>query len=438
MTTRRTIDEKKQEFNVKWQGKIDDKFIDYNLPIKSNQKFICLKNDIDHNYSSYFDEDEKYVIFTSTLYRMFNNSNCCPICIKQSQHKPPTNKISQVEIDEKIKLHENNIQQINGKQTILISPYINMQSDHIFECSCGKQFNRAMTDALRQDRMLLCLNCSKKAYKHDEIQERKKIFNEKWINIIDDSLIDYSKSTKEVQSFICLKQDINHKYSELYNEDKEHVIFNSTIDQVLRNENHSCPICITEWRQQEAYNKLSEEEINTRIKQHLNNKCNEFGQQTQLISKYAGMSEVHDFQCICGNLFQRRMTDILRNDRSFYCLDCSYTGASRIALEWLSSLNNPNLISIKSGREYTIPGTRYRVDGFDPLTKTIYEFHGCEFHGHCTTNKNCPLTKNKGSFSYYGDLYVDLYDKTQTRKDELIRLGYKYIEIWECEYKSMK
>lgn len=435
MPGKRTERDKKQEFINKWSGLLDDKFIDYSLPIRTPQQFICLKNDLDHRISEYFDEDEKLVKFTSTLERTFSSVNCCPICIKQYSHQPPTNKISQEEIEQKI---VNHLKNNHENKTILITPYTNMQANHTFRCGCGQTFVRAMTDAFRPDRWLLCLNCSKMMYKQEEIKERKELFYKKWNGIVDDALINYCKSTKDIQQFICLSQDINHRCSELYNEEKEYVIFESTIEQVLNNENNCCPICIDGWRHREAYNKLTHEEVCERIETHSNNKSNESGKKTILISKYTCMSNLHEFQCSCGNKFERRMTDILKNDRSFLCIECSYTGASRIALEWLDSLNIPHLITIRSGKEFVIPKTRYKVDGFDPITKTIYEFHGCEFHGHCTVNPNCPLTKNKGPFSYYGDTFIDLYDRTQSRKEEIQNLGYRCVEIWECEYRALK
>ena len=42
---------------------------------------------------------------------------------------------------------------------------------------------------------------------------------------------------------------------------------------------------------------------------------------------------------------------------------------------------------------------KVRVDGYDPITKTVYEFHGCEFHGcrKCKPNNRCNCNKRKKS-----------------------------------------
>lgn len=32
--------------------------------------------------------------------------------------------------------------------------------------------------------------------------------------------------------------------------------------------------------------------------------------------------------------------------------------------------------------EFKIPNTKYKADGYDPKTETVYEFHGTIFHSH--------------------------------------------------------
>ena len=62
--------------------------------------------------------------------------------------------------------------------------------------------------------------------------------------------------------------------------------------------------------------------------------------------------------------------------------------------------------------------------------KTIYEFNGCMWHG-------CLKCK---SFSTYNTIkkstYGYLNKQTQNRADYIkeAMLGYKFIEIWECEF----
>ncbi len=77
-------------------------------------------------------------------------------------------------------------------------------------------------------------------------------------------------------------------------------------------------------------------------------------------------------------------------------------------------------------RQYRIG--RYLVDGYDPITNTVYEFSGDYWHGNPSVfnpndmNKRCKLT------------YGELYKKTIKKFDDLIKLGYKVKYIWENDY----
>ena len=77
---------------------------------------------------------------------------------------------------------------------------------------------------------------------------------------------------------------------------------------------------------------------------------------------------------------------------------------SNKSIEWLEYLNvahNKNIVhklNSKSGDEVKIG--RYRVDGYDAGSKTVYEFNGCFFHGHpvCISNMSSINPVSKVSF----------------------------------------
>ena len=72
----------------------------------------------------------------------------------------------------------------------------------------------------------------------------------------------------------------------------------------------------------------------------------------------------------------------------------------------------------------------YFVDGYDPLTCTVYEFHGCLYHG-------CPRCyPNRGAKHYAApDRSVEqLYLATLAKRMALLQAGYSVIELWECEW----
>ena len=112
-----------------------------------------------------------------------------------------------------------------------------------------------------------------------------------------------------------------------------------------------------------------------------------------------------------------------------YCID-QY---SDISIKWLEYLNQTLNLQIQHALnkgEYQVPNTKFKADGFDPLTNTIYEFHGCLFHGcrRCFQDRSYkhPLTKQSSE---------ELYVLTQKKQTFIKSKGYKYVCMWECDFK---
>ena len=72
----------------------------------------------------------------------------------------------------------------------------------------------------------------------------------------------------------------------------------------------------------------------------------------------------------------------------------------------------------------------YFVDGFDPLTGTVYEFHGCLYHG-CPTY--FPLRDAK-HYATPDRTVEELYQATLNKRMALLRAGYTVIEMWKCQW----
>lgn len=92
---------------------------------------------------------------------------------------------------------------------------------------------------------------------------------------------------------------------------------------------------------------------------------------------------------------------------------------------WLDSLNITGLMrqhKIGIGRK------RYTVDGFDPLTNTVYEFNGDYFHGNLKYFDGYWRNRvTKVSFA-------ELYEKTKEKERMLEKAGYNLVTIWESDY----
>jgi hypothetical protein len=110
------------------------------------------------------------------------------------------------------------------------------------------------------------------------------------------------------------------------------------------------------------------------------------------------------------------------------CMKCNGR-ISKISQEWLHMIK---INCLKLILESHIPTTRFTADGYDPQTKTIYEFHGDYWHGNPNIyNSNIINTSTKCTME-------ELYKKTQEKKKRCIELGYKYVEIWESQWNCFK
>ena len=70
----------------------------------------------------------------------------------------------------------------------------------------------------------------------------------------------------------------------------------------------------------------------------------------------------------------------------------------------------------------------YFVDGYDPLICTVYEFHGCLYHG-------CPRCyPSRRHYAVPERSVEELYQATLCKRMALLRAGYTVIEMWECEW----
>ena len=109
------------------------------------------------------------------------------------------------------------------------------------------------------------------------------------------------------------------------------------------------------------------------------------------------------------------------------CVKCSKR-VSGISIIWLDSLKNTNLVF-----EYDIPEypTYKPVDGYDPLTNTVYQFHGDFWHGNLNNPKYPADGINRRNKKTYGEL-----NRLTNESDDWIRSqGYNLIVMWEMDFR---
>ena len=79
------------------------------------------------------------------------------------------------------------------------------------------------------------------------------------------------------------------------------------------------------------------------------------------------------------------------------------------------------------GGEFSVKmgGKKIFVDGYEPKTRTIFQYHGCKWHG-------CPCQKERNS------LDEKKYSKTIELQEKMKEQGFKLFSVWECEKPELK
>jgi hypothetical protein len=90
---------------------------------------------------------------------------------------------------------------------------------------------------------------------------------------------------------------------------------------------------------------------------------------------------------------------------------------SKNETRWLDSLG------IKE-RQYWLEDVKYKVDGYDPTTNTVYLYHGKFWHG-------CPETFDPDMIHPIVKIPMkDLYEKTMLYENKIRKAGYTLITKW--------
>ena len=100
------------------------------------------------------------------------------------------------------------------------------------------------------------------------------------------------------------------------------------------------------------------------------------------------------------------------------------------AIRWIQSKPKERGIEIKhalNGGEQRISG--HYEDGYHEESRTVFEFDGCYWHG-------CPTyfpDRNRAQHHQCLTMH-QLYILTIGKSEELLKVGYQVVELWECNY----
>ena len=81
------------------------------------------------------------------------------------------------------------------------------------------------------------------------------------------------------------------------------------------------------------------------------------------------------------------------------------------------------------------PAQTYNVDGFHAASNTIFEYHGCIFHG---CRKCYPKQGQLKRFCHPDRTVDEVYEATLKKSAILRHAGYTVVEMWGCEFTKLQ
>ena len=139
---------------------------------------------------------------------------------------------------------------------------------------------------------------------------------------------------------------------------------------------------------------------------------------------YTKMSEKVGITCAKHGFFWQNAVDHIHAESG--CPSCAIEDKTKSQNEWL------DVMEISEREVWLNVGTRkFKVDGYDSETRTIYEFWGDFWHGN-------PNVFDLSNMNWVvGVTFGELYEKTLNKRRAITENGYKLVEIWENDWKRI-
>ena len=87
-------------------------------------------------------------------------------------------------------------------------------------------------------------------------------------------------------------------------------------------------------------------------------------------------------------------------------------------------------VYLYAGKEKDSRAREIPVDGYEPESNTIFQYHGCKWHG-------CPCRKERNSLEEERSA-EQRYAKTIELENKMKKQGFKIVSVWECEKPELK
>lgn len=185
---------------------------------------------------------------------------------------------------------------------------------------------------------------------------------------------------------------------------------------------HGCPKCKSETLAN-LYTKSFEEFVKDARKRH----GNKYIYHEKYFTRRTRKVKI---ECRKHGLFECNGQDHIYSGSG--CRLCSVKQfVSTLEKEWLNSLGLPNDNNHRQVWVPTINGKK-KVDGYDPITNTVYLFHGDYWHGNPRVYK--ASQKNPNVNKSFGNLFED----TKHYENEIRSSGYNLTVMWESDYRNKR
>jgi hypothetical protein len=240
-------------------------------------------------------------------------------------------------------------------------------------------------------------------FRGERISEAKRMKQSEFLNratAVHGSRYDYSKSLY-VNAHTKIKIGCS-----------EHGIFEQRPHDHVKGKN-GCPVCGAINRRKNHSKQAFDKFLILAKKIHQN-------KYQYIVESYTGITDLMEIVCPIHGVF-KQSADI--HKRGNGCQRCGSGPISNMSQQWLDSLNIVD-------REYwiTINEKRYKVDGYDINSNTIYEFLGDYWHGNPKVHHPEKINShNKHTFK-------ELYEGTIVRLEIFKKAGYNLVFIWENDY----
>jgi G:T-mismatch repair DNA endonuclease (very short patch repair protein) len=101
-------------------------------------------------------------------------------------------------------------------------------------------------------------------------------------------------------------------------------------------------------------------------------------------------------------------------------------------LAWMESKTRQRIFHELNGKEIRVGDHGIPVDGFCSEFNTVYQFHGCYWHGHTCTKSLAAQQIHPHKRVPVKDIYNGTLEKERYIRD----LGYTLVRTWECEWEA--